>query len=224
MSIPLGERVGIAELKGYSGFGTGWTHPEHYGIWTEGSRSELRIGVGETRDDDFVVTLMIGMVCAGPEKPLRVMVLVGEEEVATREFAHTDVAFAWRVELPVRTRAGREIDLVVVVDEPRSPLELGWSTDERRLGVLLEALTLEQIDRFVAVGEEVLFCEGSGAERLLDDGWSTADPTGVWTAEEEARLIVRLADSAPTGMELVLDGLAFVTNEHPRPQPSVRLG
>jgi hypothetical protein len=224
LNVTLGECVNIAEVKEYGGFGTGWTHPEPYGIWTEGPRAELRVGVGETPDDDFGVTLMIGMVCAGPEKPLRVTLLVGEEEVATREFAHTDVAVPWRIELPACTRAGREIDLVLLVDEPGSPLGVGWSADERRLGILLEALTLERIDRFVAVGERVLFCEGSGAERLLDDGWSPVDPTGVWTAEEEARLIVRLADSTPAGMELVLDGLAFVTNEHPRLEAEVWAG
>jgi hypothetical protein len=215
LSLP-GESVDVGELEEYGGFGAGWTHPEPYGIWTEGRRAEVRMSAGESRDDDFVVTLTIGMVCARPNEPLRVAVLAGGQEVATRAFAHTDVAIAWRIEVPAEACGDREIELVVLVEDPCSPRDLGWSTDVRRLGILLQAITLEQVDRLVALSEEVEFCEGSGGERLLGDGWSPVDPTGVWTAAETARLMFRLAEVGSSGVDVVLDCLPFVTAEHCR--------
>lgn len=224
LRIPLGQSVDIAELEDYSGFGTGWTHPEDYGIWTDGAGSELRFGVREVGRAEFAVTLMIGMVCAGPDEPLRVAVMAGEEEVATRAFVHTDVAIAWRVELPPREWAGGKIDLFVVIDDPRSPLGLGWSSDDRRLGILLQAVTLEQLDRSVTLGEEVVFCKGSSGEYLLGPGWAAADVTGVWSTGENACLTFRLPGSAPTDAEVVLECLPFVTAEHSRLEVEVWAG
>jgi hypothetical protein len=102
------------------------------------------------------------------------------------------------------------------VTNPARPVDLGLSTDARRLGVLLRSLMLKEVDdRSVRLGERVVFAEGSGAERLLGDGWSSLEPTGVWTIGERAQLILDLTDIAPTDLELVLDVAAFVTPDHP---------
>jgi hypothetical protein len=63
-----------------------------------------------------------------------------------------------------------EIDLSFVIEEPKSPAEVGWSADELPLGILLRAVALQKVDRFVRAGERIVFTEGSSAERFLGEG------------------------------------------------------
>jgi hypothetical protein len=53
-------------------------------------------------------------------------------------------AIVWRIQLPFRVVARRDAELTLVINEPRSPLDLGWSSDERRLGIHIRSLALEQ--------------------------------------------------------------------------------
>lgn len=205
--------VEIADLDDYRAFGRGWTHPEDFGIWTQGPRSELTIAIDRTDAKEYVFTLSVGMICVGSDESLSVEVLANGKRVAARDFRQ-ESAGPWRVDLtPDDLREC--VDLTVLIDEPCSPLALGWSDDERRLGLLLNAVTLQEIDRSVRPGDAILFHEGSGAERLLGDGWWTLEPTGVWTVDERARLLLDLVDIAKTEVELDLDVAAFVTAEHP---------
>jgi hypothetical protein len=50
--------------------------------------------------------------------------------------------------------ADGEIEFALIVEEPRSPLELGWSADDRRLGILLGWVMLEEVDRTVRSARE----------------------------------------------------------------------
>ena len=79
----------------------------------------------------------------------------------------------------------------------------------------VRSLTLEEVDRSVRPGERVIFSEGSGAERLLGEGWSAIEPTGVWSDGEHARLVLRLADGVPEDVELALNVSPFVAPNHP---------
>jgi hypothetical protein len=58
--------------------------------------------------------------------------------------------FVWRVELPPGVVARRNVQLTFVIDEPRTPRALGWSDDERELGIHLRALALEDRDHATA--------------------------------------------------------------------------
>jgi hypothetical protein len=52
-------------------------------------------------------------------------------------------AIVWRIKLPPVELAQRDAQLVLVIEDPRSPLEVGWSLDERPLGLHLRSLMLE---------------------------------------------------------------------------------
>jgi hypothetical protein len=43
--------------------------------------------------------------------------------------------------------AQRNAQLTFVIDDPRTPLAVGWSNDERQLGIHLRSLMLEQVGR-----------------------------------------------------------------------------
>jgi hypothetical protein len=52
-------------------------------------------------------------------------------------------ATVWRIQLPFRVVAQRDVDLTFVIHAPHSPRDLGWSSDDRQLGIHICSLTLE---------------------------------------------------------------------------------
>ena len=204
----------MADLGDYGGFGDGWAYPDEAGIWTQGSRSELALALEGTGESDYVLELALGSICVASDASLRVRALVNGERVAAREFRYGDPA--WHIELPTPMPADGEVDLAFEIEEPRTPLELGWSADDdRRLGILLRTMTLLEHGRSLRLGEKIAFSQGSGAERLLGEGWSALEPTGVWTDGEKASLVLKPTDAPPGDVELDLVVDPFVTPEHP---------
>ena len=146
LHVPAREAVELADLRDYGGFGDGWAYPdEEAGIWTQGSRSELALALEGIGESDYVLALSLGSICVGPDGSLRVEALVNGERAAAREFSYGDPE--WHIELPASVLADGEVDLTFEIEEPRTPLELGWSTDDdRRLGVALRTMTLLPAD------------------------------------------------------------------------------
>jgi hypothetical protein len=214
IQMRLGEAAGLADLNNYSGFGEGWMlYPDEAGVWTEGSRSELALALHGVEGSDYAFALSIGSVCVAPDASLRVEALVNGERAGERDFRYGDPE--WRIESPTPMPADGKVDLTFIIEEPSSPLDLGWSADDRRLGILVRSITLAEVDRSVRPGEKIAFAEGSGAERLLGEGWSFLEPTGVWTDREQASLVLKPTDLPPGAAELVLAVSAFVPSEHP---------
>jgi hypothetical protein len=205
--------VELADLNDYGGFGEGWMlYPDQAGVWTEGSRCELALALDGIDESDYVLTLSLGSICVGPDESLRVEADVNGERAAARDFRFGDPD--WRIESPAPVPADGKVDLTLMIEEPSSPHELGWSEDDRQLGLLLRTLVVEEVDRGVRLGDEIVFSEGSGAERLLGDGWSAMESSGVWTDGDRASLVLRPTPATGT-VELVLAVDPFVTPDHP---------
>jgi hypothetical protein len=205
--------VDLTQLSEFGAFGNGWAYQGEAGVWTHGSRSRLALALDGLGESDYLLTFSLGSICTEPGSPLRVRLRVNGEEVAARELNFGDPD--WQVELPAPAPAGGNVELTFEVDEPRSPVKLGWSEDDRPLGLLLHSVALDEVDRSVRPDERVGFGEGSGAERFLGMGWSDLEPTGVWTDGDRATLALRLTDGVPDDAELVLSVAPFVTPEHP---------
>jgi hypothetical protein len=214
--IRPGESIGLADLPYYSGFGAGWYEPEPTGIWSRGETSEFKIridGIDGIDAGEHVLTVSIGMICIAPPHALRVELLVNGDHLATRRF--TDSAGRpWRVDLPATALRDGELELTLNIDAPRSPVELGWSSDDRRLGIHLQTLALERIDRSLPLGQRVEFRQGFGGQRLLADGWSWLEPTGVSSVDETARLAFRVLDGATADIDIVLELVPLDTGRH----------
>jgi hypothetical protein len=211
-----GERIGLYDLEEYDGFGTGWSPPEAGGIWTLGPRAEVRIGVDHLGEGAYALSLLIGMVCVDSAKPLNVELLMKGERVAARSFTDSAVGGLWRVALAPQVVSSGTAELTFLVEEPRSPLALGWSTDERALGIHLRTLSVVELNRSVQVGETLVLSEASEAQRVLGDGWAEPEPMGVWTVEENAHIALRVSNPGPAGVDVVLDVAPFVTSKHPK--------
>jgi hypothetical protein len=211
--IRSGETVDFAELPDYSGFGEGWADPEDTGIWTEGPRSELRITADHTGGSAHVLTFDIAVIFTGSDEMLRAQLLAEGRCVAARNF--TDSAgLPWRIDLPSRDSAAGASNLTLLIEQSTA-LPPGSPPNGRRIGVLIQGVRLDEVNRTLRMGEDVAFVAGSGSERLLGDGWSMLEPTGVWTVDEQATLALELPDIAPAEAELVLAVTAFVTEDHP---------
>jgi hypothetical protein len=212
LHLRAGENVELNDLNDFGGFGDGWrVYPGEAGVWTEGSRSELALTLDRIGESDYVLAFTLGNVCVGADASLAVEAHVNGERVAARDFSYGDSE--WRIELPTPVPA--ELDLTFLIEEPNSPAKVGWSADDRRLGIRLEEVALEELDRTVRAREKIAFTEGSGAERLLGEGWSALEQTGVWTDGYQASVALRLTDLSPEAAELVVAVSAFVTPEHP---------
>jgi hypothetical protein len=207
------ETVSLAELRDYGGFGEGWSYPdEEGGIWTDGARAELSLVLDGIGQSDCVLGLSIGSVGVARDRTLTVKAHANGELAAVRDFRYGDPE--WQIELPAHARTDDVVDLTFEIDEPTTPVALGWSAEDvRLLGINLRRLTLHEIDRSVRPGETVVFREGSGGERLLGGGWSHLEPSGVWTDGETASLVLRLEEIAGDA-ELVLAVEPFVTPQH----------
>jgi hypothetical protein len=207
------EAVELADLVDYAGFGEGWMlYPDQAGVWTEGSRSEVAVAFDGTRGGDYALTLSIGSICVAADASLAVEAMVNGEPAGTCEFRHGNSA--WRIASPTPMPADGEVDLTLIIDKPSSPRELGWSTDDRRLGILVRTITLEDVDRSARPGEEIAFGERSDSERFLGQGWSKPEATGVWSDGEKAFLVLKPTPDRPGDVELALAVDAFVTREH----------
>ena len=130
-------------------------------------------------EKENVLSFSLGSVCVGAEAPLSVDLLLNGERVATRAFGSGD-PILWNVELPEDVRTDGTVDVSFLNAEPRSPLAVGWSTDDDRpLGILIHAVAFKVVDRSLQLNEVVDFASGSGGDRLLGEGWWELEPTGV---------------------------------------------
>jgi hypothetical protein len=216
LHVRPGEAVELGDLSDYRGFGDGWSYPDEEGrIWTQGPRSELALALDGIGEDDYMLALSLASVCVGSE-PLRVGLLVNGECVDSRAFTREALTVTWHVELPARLLTDSVVDLTFMIEHPRSPLAVGWSTeDERPLGILIRTIAFLEHDRSVGLEERISFAEGSGSDRLLGEGWSDLEPTGVWTVAERASVIIEPRVSRQFDLELILEATAFVTPDHP---------
>ncbi len=207
-----GETVELAEITDYGGVGDGWAYHDEQGIWTRGPRSQLTLAL-DGGENDVVFVLSIGSVCTQPGDTLKGNVRANGDLIASRELSYGNPE--WRIELPAPLPADGKVDLTFELDGLRSPMELGWSDDERPLGILLRSLAVEEVDRSVRLGEKIVFSDESGAKRLLGEGWSAMEAAGVWTDGDRASLVLRPTVDVPEDAELVLNAAPFLTPDHP---------
>jgi GT2 family glycosyltransferase len=154
LDLRPGESRRIADLPDYRAFGEGWAYPDEYGLWTRGEKAELAVAFAGVEGHGYRLAFSIRAVCLAPDNTLDIELVANGERVAGRRFPARHLQ-RWWVDLPVAVLAAGRADLAVVVKDPRSPLLVGWSTDDTRLGILISSVTLQRIRRTQVVTDRL---------------------------------------------------------------------
>lgn len=126
--------------EGKHHLGSGWSNPEPAGTWTVDERARLRL----TLDRSFGPTIAVELTLTpfAPSGHTQMITLVA---ASTRRRFTFDLHQLETIVVPIDNPASgtdNEIDIEFRIAEPISPLECGLSTDERRLGLMLNRLRL----------------------------------------------------------------------------------
>jgi hypothetical protein len=128
--------VHVGELEEFDAFGEGWATPDLSSIWTQGTRSELRLELDQTPIGRHDFVLSFGRVAVPPDEWLSVALVVSGLEIARGRFPGGTRRVIWRCELPATAVAERNIDVVLQIAESTAWL------DERRLGVHVDSFAI----------------------------------------------------------------------------------
>jgi hypothetical protein len=145
LALRPGKSVSVAALDDYRGFGDGWAFPDDWGIWTQGPQSLLALELSSGSKKDATLALWIGSVCIGPNDSLEAELFVDGTHVSTHSFTDPFREYVWRFTLPEEAFDRQSANVTLVVHDPRSPTSIGWSGDDRPLGLHLRAVSFGSV-------------------------------------------------------------------------------
>ncbi|MGA8364199.1 MAG: nucleotidyltransferase family protein [Solirubrobacteraceae bacterium] len=146
----LGEHLAFGEGSGdeYMLAG-GWNEAEPEGRWTSGPLAQLLLGVAPSTtassgSDPHMLEFLALPLLGAPARELRVDLLANGHALATLLYGETNPGRTpVRVPIPMSVLgATGELLLAWRIHAPRSPQELGISSDERPLGLYFQSLAL----------------------------------------------------------------------------------
>jgi hypothetical protein len=121
---------------------SGWSAPESWGVWSNGDRAELSIGLDGKPDGDVRIDLEAEGFVAPPRLDRQVVrVSVNGTSIGELNFDHRTALGTLIV--PQNVIAQRNpIEIVFDIESPGAPAEYGLGSDPRKLGLALRLLTL----------------------------------------------------------------------------------
>lgn len=134
-------RVG-SEGDGNFVLGNGWSHPESWGVWSDGPQAVIVLRPGPAQARQKLRLTLWGRRFPSRSGDTHVSVWVNDVELGFWDGGNTIVT-PWSVTLPAPAAADPVILVRLQIADPTSPHDLGMSLDPRKLGVALEALRLE---------------------------------------------------------------------------------
>lgn len=123
----------------------GWGQAEDGGSWALGRHSALRLQLSTAPTSDLLLKITAHGFTPPQHSAFRETVLVNDTKVA--EWAVTSEQSQLTKEVILKRAILDEGSLKIEFfnDDPRSPAELGWSTDTRKISLALESLSLQQL-------------------------------------------------------------------------------
>lgn len=147
-SIAVGDTLPFgAGAKGVAGLGTGWSGPEAWGTWSDGRSAFVVIHLAEPPQADLALVIK-GSAYLGPGHSSQDVSVSVNQQPAVRWRYQAGAEPVQTVQVPRRAVA-KDGRLVIRFDfsNPASPASVGASIDPRLLGLGLESITVQAIDR-----------------------------------------------------------------------------
>jgi hypothetical protein len=195
----LGEKLDFTENgEGADHTDECWGPPDSFGVWTLGPQATLTLLPAEPAGFPVAAIFAVNDVAVNQENPhLDVLVAVNGRPLVHWILGPTRDTGEHRVLLP--TDAWHALEPLIVsfhVKSPRSPVELGWSTrDKRPLGLRLNQLRLVPAGPSkYRLGDVIDLTDGGNSIAFVGDllgvEWALPGPYGSWTVGTEAALKV----------------------------------
>jgi len=147
---PIGERISFAQggtsLK-YAG--SGWSGAEPWGTWTEGSNSVVTLKLSDIPDRDMTLSIEGNAFLTDKHPVQEIEALVNRHPVKTLRYtlpASVDTRVITIPKSLIQEKKGLLL-IEFKIKNPKSPADLGLSTDSRRLGLGLVSLRLDETKR-----------------------------------------------------------------------------
>ncbi len=177
----FGQVIDFTETGNAEDFlGANWTYPDRLGRWTEGQEATLTLRLDQGSAAPLPASFFISDCVVSEHSPyLPVQVAVNGIQIGEWSVGPDRKPHVRTLEIaPEHLVKDRALQIAFRVPQPRSPASLGWSGDQRPLGIRLTR---------VCVGTETL------SSRMPRPTWRAAlrDALG-WMSPEAVRVLRRL--------------------------------
>jgi len=181
-----------------------WTQPDGFGVWTLGPDASLVLLLDEPVAAPVIAIFTVTDVAVNQESPLRdVSVAINGRKVAEWTLGPTRLTDERRILLPEGFPARDPIHIAFHVNEPHSPLDLGWSTwDTRPLGFRLSKFQMMPAGSLkYRVGEIIDLTDGGNSAAFVGDylgaQWALPDRLGSWSVGKEVNIKIAFEEKPP---------------------------
>jgi 2-polyprenyl-3-methyl-5-hydroxy-6-metoxy-1,4-benzoquinol methylase len=130
----------------------GWSVPEQWGTWTDGPRAELVFQLTPPPVKAVVFSTTVGAFVSDQHPSLDVDVFVNGHIMARWSFTNSQNVGERQIIIPLNIAKAPTLRVEFRMYDPKSPAELGLSTDGRKLGLSMYTL------RMFEVGSATLAC------------------------------------------------------------------
>ena len=126
----------------------GWASPEPWGTWSEGDTALLRLELSNTPKSDVELLIEGHAYLADKHMSQEIDILVNKQYVATLKYNQQSNNGVRAVQIPKRLLLENNGRLLIKFNfkNPKSPAELGLSSDGRRLGLGIVSMELKPTD------------------------------------------------------------------------------
>lgn len=151
MAFGLGDTISFTSKGNATRYeAVGWSHPEEWGTWTDGSAAELRLYVKEIADGDVLLGAVVGAFVNEAQPTVTAQVYVNGSAITDWNFDYTPTAVGIvdrEALIPDAVfNRRRPVAVAFKFSQTRSPAELGMGGDPRHLGLGFVRLTLRPSD------------------------------------------------------------------------------
>ena len=121
-------------------FGPGWSTPESWGTWTDGTHAQLTLKTSNAAGMAVSLQFVAHAFLDPKQAQLVVGIKVNGFEVPSWKFAVQGEPQEVTIKIPKEWNPGAEIQLDFHLNAPCSPSDLGLSSDNRKLGMGLRTI------------------------------------------------------------------------------------